>query len=101
MGSLLYLTHTCLDISFVVGLISRFSHDPHESHWKDSKHILRFIQGTTCYGIYYTSGNPHIVSYTDLDWAGDVDDRKSTSGFVFCLSSIPIIWSCKKHHLHF
>ena len=100
MGSLLYLTHTRPDISFTVGLVSRFSHDPHESHWQASKRILRYIRGTTCYGIHYTLGDPHIVGYTDSDWAGDVDDRKSTSGFVFCLGSGPITWSCKKQHAH-
>ena len=93
VGSLLYLTQTSLDISFVVGLVSRFSFDPHESHWKASKRILRYIRGTPCYGIHYTSRDPHIVGFTDLDWASDILDRKSTSNFVFCLVSIPITWS--------
>ena len=96
MGSLLYLTHTRPDISFAVGLVSRFSHDPHESHWQASKHILRYIRGTTCYGIHYTSRDPHIFGYTDSDWAGDVDDYKSTLGFDFYLGSSPNTWSCKK-----
>ena len=48
------------------------------------------------YVIHYTTGTPHIVGYTDLDWAGEVDDQKSTSGFVFCLGLGPITWSCKK-----
>ena len=50
------------------------------------------------YGIHYTLGTPHIVGYIDFDWASDVDDCRSTSGFVFCLSSGPITWSCKKQH---
>jgi hypothetical protein len=100
VGSLLYLTHTRPDLSFAVGLVSQFSQDPHESHWQAAKRILCYIQGTPMYGIHYTSGIPHIVGYTDSDWAGDVDDRKSTSGFVFCLGSGPITWSCKKQHAH-
>ena len=98
MGIFLYLTCTHPDISFVVGLVSRFSHEPHESHWQASKHILRYIWGTTCYGLHYTLGDPHIVGYTDLDWVGDVDDRKSTSRFIFYLGSSPMTWSCKKWH---
>lgn len=52
------------------------------------------------YGIHYTLGVPHIVGFTDSDWAGDVDNRKSTFGFVFCLGFGPITWSCKKQHAH-
>ena len=84
----------------MVGLVSRFSHDPHESHWQASKRILRYIKRTTCYGIHYTSGDPHIVGFTDSDWVGDIDDCKSTSRFVFCLGDGPITWSCKKQHAH-
>ena len=93
LGSLLYMTHTCRDIFFTVGIVSRFSHDPHESHWQASTHILRYIWGTTCYGIHYTSGNPHIVGYTDSDWVGDIDVWRSTSIFIFYLVSGPITWS--------
>lgn len=84
----------------MIGLVSQFSHDPHESHCQAAKHILRYIQGTTCYGIYYTLGDPHIIGYTGSDWASDIDDHKSTSGFSFCLGSSPITWSCKKKHAH-
>lgn len=98
VGSLLYLTHTCLDLSFAVGLVSQFSQDPHETYWQAARHILHYIQGTLMYGIHYTLGTSHIIGYTDSDWAGDVDDRKSTSSFVFYLGSGPIPWSCKKQH---
>ena len=50
------------------------------------------------YGIHYTSGTPHIVGYIDFDWVGDVDDWRSTYGFVFCLGFGPITWLCKKQH---
>eukprot|EP00253_Pinus_taeda_P008628 PITA_08628 len=45
VGKLLYLTHTHLDISFVVGIIARFIQNPHESHWKAAKRILRYVRG--------------------------------------------------------
>ena len=67
VGSLLYLTHTRPDIAFAVGLVSRFSQDPHESHWKAAKHILRYIKGTVRFGIQYTVGTLELVDFTDFD----------------------------------
>ena len=96
VGSLLYLTHTRPDIAFAVGLVSRFSQDPHESHWKAAKHILRYIKGTVKFGIQYTTSTPELVGFADSDWAGSVDDHKYTSGFVYQFGSAPIAWSCKK-----
>jgi hypothetical protein len=96
VGILLYLTHTRPDISFAVGNMSLGSLKmSHESHWKASKCILRYIQGTTNFGIQYSSGASHLVGFTDIDWVGSVDDRKSTYGFFYCLGSTPITWSCK------
>ena len=46
VGKLLYLKHTFLDLSFFVGLIARFMQNPHESHWKAAKRILRYVRGT-------------------------------------------------------
>ena len=97
VGSLLYLTHTRPDISFVVGLVARYMQTPHESHWKAAKRILRYIRGTIQFGIQYSSrGTPLLVGFSDSDWAGDPDDRKSTAGYVFSLGSGPITWASKK-----
>ena len=75
IGSLLYLTHSCPDLSFVVGRVSRYMQTPHESHWKAVKRILRYIQGTIQFGIHYsTGGKPLLVGFTDLDWGGDPND---------------------------
>ena len=99
VGKLLYLTltHTRPELSFVVGLIARFMQIPHESHWKAAKRILRYVRGTVQFGIHYSAkASLLLVDFTDSDWAGDPDDRKSTAGYVFTLGSGPITWACKK-----
>eukprot|EP00253_Pinus_taeda_P006208 PITA_06208 len=96
-GKLLYLTHTRPDLSFAVGLVARFLQNPRESHWKAAKRILRYVRGTIQFGIHYNAkATPLLVGFTDSDWAGDPDDRKSTAGYVFTLGSGPITWACKK-----
>lgn len=97
VGSLIYLTHTRPDISYVMGVVSKFMQEPHELHWKAAKRILHYVQGTHSYGIHYTAGvDIDLVRYTDLDWAGDSQDRKSTSGYCFSFGSGPVSWSSKK-----
>eukprot|EP00253_Pinus_taeda_P034738 PITA_34738 len=96
-GKLLYLTHTCPDLSFFVGLVARFMQKPRESHWKAAKRILRYVRGTVRFGIHYSDeASPLLVGFTDSDWATDPDDRKSTVGYVFTLGLGPITWACKK-----
>jgi hypothetical protein len=75
VGYLLYLTHTCLDLSFVVGFFSRYMKTPDKNHWKETKRILRYVQGTFQFGIHYNlGGTPLLVGFTNSDWAGDLDD---------------------------
>jgi len=98
VGKILYLTHSRPDLSFVVGLVARFMKNPHESHWKAAKRILHYVRGTVQFGIHYSAETaPLLVGFTDSDWVGDPDDRKSTTGYVFTLGSGPITWAYKKH----
>ncbi|XP_059065888.1 secreted RxLR effector protein 161-like [Cryptomeria japonica] len=97
VGSLIYWTHTRLDISDAVGLVSRFMQEPHELHWKATKRILHYVHGTHSYGIHYTSCmDIELVGYTDSDWVGDSQDHEYTLGYCFSLGSGPIAWSSKK-----
>lgn len=97
VDSLLYLTHSHLDISFVVGLVAQHMQHPHENHWKAAKRILQYIRGTVQFEIHYSAGaTPLLVGFIDSDWAGDPDDQKSTIGYVFTLGLGPITWACKK-----
>eukprot|EP00253_Pinus_taeda_P032852 PITA_32852 len=88
VGSLMYLTAIRPDIMHDVSLISRFMERPKEAHWQAAKRILRYVKGTKRFGILYiTSECSDLIGYTDSDWAGSVDDRKSTSGYVFHMGS--------------
>uniref|UniRef100_A0A2N9FY74 Integrase catalytic domain-containing protein n=1 Tax=Fagus sylvatica TaxID=28930 RepID=A0A2N9FY74_FAGSY len=97
VGSLMYLTATRPDLMYVVSLISRFMASPTELHLQAAKRVLRYLKGTVDLGVFYRKkGNGELMAYTDSDYAGDVDDRKSTSGYVFLLSEGAVSWSSKK-----
>lgn len=97
VGSLMYLTATRPDTMFVVSLISRFMESPTKMHLAAAKRVLRYLKGTISLGILYQKGgHTELRGYSDSDYAGDLDDRKSTSGYLFMLSSGAVCWSSKK-----
>lgn len=98
IGSLLYLsTKTRPDLSFAVGKVARYCANPTTEHWMAVKRILRYLKGTTNYGLLYSKvKSKTCVGYADADWAGDIADRKSTSGYSFQLSGSPISWNSAK-----
>ena len=99
IGSLLYLTASRPDISFSVGVCARYQANPKESHVKAVKRIIKYISGTSDFGIKYTfDTNVEIAGYTDSDWAGDANDRKSTSGGAFFVGNNLVSWHSKKQN---
>lgn len=93
VGSLMYLTATRPNLMYGVSLISRFMANPTKTHWFAAKRILRYLKGTTELGIYCKKEeSTNVVAYTDSDFAGDIDDRKSTSDFVFLLGNEAASW---------
>lgn len=93
----MYLTATRPDMMFVVNLLSRYMERPTELHLQAAKRALRYLKGTLDFGLFYKKeGNEKLIGYTDSDYAGDQDDRKSTSGYVFMMSSGAVSWSSKK-----
>jgi hypothetical protein len=84
IGSLLYLTASRPDIAFIVGVYARFQATSKESHLTAVKRIIRYVNDTLLYGIWYSrETNLVVVGYSDADWAGNADDRNSTSGGCF------------------
>ncbi|KAJ3689816.1 hypothetical protein LUZ61_018980 [Rhynchospora tenuis] len=97
VGRLRYLTCTRPDIAYSVGVVSRFMEEPKYSHWKAIKRILRYIKGTEALGLFYSNSEEYkLMGYSDSDWCGDVDDRKSTSGYVFYMGDTAFTWASKK-----
>lgn len=87
VGTLRYICNTRPNISFGVGLISRFMHDLRQSHLTTTKHILRYLKGTADHGLYFprtiNSTNNVLEAWCDADWSDDQVDRKSTFGYFF------------------
>lgn len=114
VGSLLYAsTSVRIDIAHVVGVLARYMQKPGVKHWKTAKRCLRYLKGTKDMGIQYgargardssASSNSSsaydarcpLTMFVDADWAGDVDDRRSTTGCVIMLYGAPVIWLSKK-----
>lgn len=97
IGSLIYLTNaTRPDIAYAANTLSRFCSDPGEKHWNLAKRVLRYLKGTKTYGIKYEKSKQKLNAYTDSDWAGDIEDRRSQSGSVIVLAGGAISWKSKK-----
>jgi hypothetical protein len=99
IGSLMYLVNTRPDICFAVNTLSQFQVEPRHEHWIVAKHVLRYIHGTINYGLRYTvSSDIQLHGFTDSDWAGSAEDKKSTSGMCFSLGSAMISWGSRKQN---
>ncbi|KAK9059144.1 hypothetical protein SSX86_021763 [Deinandra increscens subsp. villosa] len=97
VGCLRYLLHTRPDLSYSVGVVSRYMQSPRESHNQAIKHILRYLKGTTSYGLKYGSGgSKRIVGYSDSSHNVDPDDGRSTTGHIFYFGTSPITWCSQK-----
>ena len=98
VGGLRYLLHTRPDISFSVGVVSRYIKRPTKMHLEAVKRIMRYVKGTIHFGLVYSedSKNNVLNGFCDSDLAGHLDDRRSTSGMVFYLNESAITWVSQK-----
>ena len=96
IGSLMYLSVcTRPDIAQAVGALARYMAKPTEAHWTAAKGVLRYIAGTADYGITFGNCCSTLEAYCDADYAGDIDTRRSTTGYVFILNGGAISWSSR------
>jgi len=102
VSSLMYVM-VCIrpDIAHAVGVLSGFMSNPGKEHWTTVKRVFRYLHGTSDYGLCYQGRLRldrvlDIRGFNDADWAGDLDQRRSTSGYVFNLFGGVVSWMCKK-----
>lgn len=97
IGRLLYLTTTRPDISFAIQQLSQFLDKPTETHYKAAQRVLKYLKGCPGKGIFFPrSSSLQILGFSDADWAGCPDTRRSVSGFCFFLGDSLICWKSKK-----
>ena len=103
VGSLMYLSiATRPDISYAVGVLSRFSANPGVAHWKAVKHLMRYLKSTLDYKLTYApdKSSDRFVTYSDADFAGEHDSKRSTSAYVVKMGSGAISWASRLQTVH-
>ncbi|GKE03752.1 ribonuclease H-like domain, reverse transcriptase, RNA-dependent DNA polymerase [Tanacetum coccineum] len=97
IGCLRYLLHTRPDLSYSVGLLSRFMQEPREQHMKAIRQVLRYVKGTKDYGITYKhNGGNKIHGFSDSSYGVNTQEGKGTTGIIFYYGESPISWSTQK-----
>ena len=97
IGSVLYLNASRPDISYNVGVCARYQANPKESHIIAVKRIIKYVKTTSNFGVWYDKDtNDFLPRYSNANWAGNIDDQKSTSGGCFYLGNNLVSWISKK-----
>jgi len=103
VGSLMYgMISTRPDIAYGVSLVSRFMSKPGKTHWEAAKWLVRYIKGASDLSLVYTSNQSShckVQGYCDSDYAGDLDKRRSLSGYVFTVGENTVSWKASLQHV--
>lgn len=97
IGSLIFASQcTRPDICLAVNKLSKFNNCPGKDHWSAVKRIFRYLQGTKSAKLKFSkNGNRDLIAYSDSDWAGDSDERRSVTGYVCTFQGGPVSWTTK------
>jgi hypothetical protein len=97
IGSLMYLVGATMPhISFVVNKLSRFTSNPGSDHWCALEHVMRYLRGTSTYGLHYTGYPTILEGYSDSNWISDTDGINATSGYIFTIGGAIVSWRSRK-----
>ncbi|KAM7499356.1 hypothetical protein LguiA_023770 [Lonicera macranthoides] len=101
VGRLMYLAHTRPDISYALSIVSQFLHNPGEKHMQAVMRIISYLKATPGKGILFQKNENFlkIEGYTDADWAGNICDRRSTSGYFTFVGGNLVTWRSKKQNV--
>ncbi|RVX12128.1 Retrovirus-related Pol polyprotein from transposon RE1 [Vitis vinifera] len=101
VGRLMYLAHTRPDLAYALSVVSQYMHNPGEQHMNAVMRILRYLKNAPGKGILFAKNVDHqsIEVYTDADWAGAVNDRRSTSGYFTFVGGNLVTWKSKKQNV--
>ncbi|WJZ83312.1 hypothetical protein VitviT2T_003004 [Vitis vinifera] len=101
VGRLMYLAHTRPDLAYALSVVSQYMHNRGEQHMNAVMRILRYLKNAPRKGILFAKNIDHqsIEVYTDADWAGAVDDRRSTSGYFTFVGGNLVTWKSKKQNV--
>src|SRR5262249_55205638 len=99
-GRFLYLGFTRPDLTYAIQQLSQFMHNPCQTHWNATLHVVRYLKGCLSYGLFYSSSTGFDISaYCDADWAACPLTRRSLTGYCIFLGSSPISWKTKKQSI--
>ncbi|KAM3253896.1 hypothetical protein ACQJBY_047783 [Aegilops geniculata] len=97
VGGLQYLTITRPDVSYAVNRVCQYLHAPRTTHLSAVKRILRYVSSTASYGLLLQSApSCELSAFSDADWAGSPDDRRSTGGYAAFFGPNLIAWNARK-----
>lgn len=96
VGNLMYaMIYTRPDLAHAVRVVSRYMHNPGKEHWNAVKWILRYLKGTVDFGLLFDKNSVKtndVIGFVDSDYAGNLDKRRSLSGYMFFLCGSAVSW---------